>query len=66
MQPLFSPNKNMFHDAETASDKNIHYNPTMTLVPLTVQKEDDSGLTIKWYLNYTMPVKKFKSKELTS
>lgn len=66
MQLFFSPDKNLIHDAETGSEKTTDYNPPMTLMPLTVQKGDDSGLSIKWYLNYTVPLKKFKPKELTS
>lgn len=66
MQLLSSSNKNLIHDAEIASEKTTNYNPTMALVPLAVQKGDDSGVSIKWYLNCSLPLKKFKPKELTS
>lgn len=47
MQLFFSPDKNLIHDAETGSEKTTDYNPPMTLMTVTVQKGDDSGLSIK-------------------
>lgn len=66
MQLLSSSDKNLIHDAEIASEKTANYNPTTALMPLTVQEGDDSGLSIKWYLNCSLPLKKFKPKELSS
>lgn len=47
MKLLFSPDKNLIHSVEALSENTTNYNLTMTLIPLTVQKGDDSGQSIK-------------------
>lgn len=53
--------KNLILDPEIASEKVDSYNLAMALKPPTTWKGDDSHLI---QVNYTMPLKKFKPKDL--